>query len=88
MNKETFISIFNLLLQYGSTKLAKSKKSIVCFTHITDTEPIVKLLPPSWECKSNPPQFDPKSGTMSPAMTVVFASTVQSADEAFADFSF
>ena len=87
MNKEKFISIFNLLLSYGSTKLSTSKKSIVCFTHIPDTAPIATLLPPNWEVKSNPSQYDPKTNTMGPAMTVVFSQTVQSADDAFAEFS-
>ena len=88
MNVEIFTAIFNLLLTYGSTKLSTKKSSIVCFTHISDTAPIVSLLPPNWECKSNPPQFNPQTGTMGPAMTVVFPSTVQTADEAFADFQF
>ena len=88
MNKEKFIAIFNLLLTYGSTKLSQSKKSIVCFTHISDTAPIATLLPPDWEVKSNPSQYDPKTNAMGPAMTVVFSQTVQTADEAFADFAF
>ena len=88
MNKELFISIFNLLLQHGSTKLSASKKSIVCFTHISDTSDIESLLPPTWSVNSNQPTWDAKNNKMSPAMTVVFPSTVQTADEAFADFSF
>ena len=88
MNEKIFKSIFNLLLSYGSTKLSQSKKSIVCFTHIPDTAPIATLLPPNWEVKSNPSQYDPKTNTMGPAMTVVFSQKVQTADDAFADFSF
>ena len=88
MNEKIFKAIFNLLLTYGSTKLSTKKSSIVCFTHISDTEPIVSLLPPNWECKSNPSQYNEKTDKRGPAMTVVFPSTVQTADEAFADFQF
>ena len=88
MNEKIFKSIFNLLLAHGSTKLSASKKSIVCFNHIADTAPISALLPPTWEVKSNPSQYDPKTNAMGPAMTVVFSQKTQSADEAFADFSF
>ena len=87
MNKEKFIAIFNLLLTYGSTKLSQSGKSIVCFNHIPDTAPRATLLPPSWEVKSNPSQYDPKTNAMGPAMTVVFRQTEQTADEAFAAFT-
>ena len=88
MNKETFISIFNLLVSYGSTKLAKSKKSIVCFSHIPDTSSIVSALPPGWSVNSNQPTWDASANKMQPAMTVVFCDKAQTADEAFADFTF
>ncbi len=85
MNKETFISIFDLLATFGSTKLSTSKKSIVCFSHINDTSSIESLLPPMWSVNSNQPTWDAKNNKMQPAMTVVFPSTSKDAEASFSD---